>query len=614
MRVSVLGTLNATYNGKTVTPSAPKLRCVLALLALRHDRVVTTGTLIEELWGTNPPVSALATLQTYVYQLRRTLASAQHGSGTNVLETKPLGYVLHLENDALDKDVFDRLVESARERLAADGVEEALELLNRALEMCSTTPLSDVDPGPVLGALITQTAESVLQALELRVDTRLRLSQHRELISDLKLLIAEHPYHEGFHAKLMISLHRSGRRSEALEVYQTLRRNLREELGIEPSGGLRELQRELLDADMSSSPAADPAPREIPDSRPAPAPAPVATFAPPAHLPPDIADFVGRDAHVREVTGLLSGESGGTALRLVTIAGPAGVGKTTLAVRVAHLVRSRFPDGQFYADLGGLAADPKDPFDVLGGFLRAIGVEEQRLPATQDERTQLFRSRTAECRLLMLLDEAVSAAQVRPLLPGGGTCAVLVTGCSGLSSLAGARHVELDTPSVEECVRLLGALIGEARVAAEPKAAREIVRLCGRLPLAIRTVGAKLGTSPRYPLRKLADRLSGGGRLLAELRFGEFDVAARLAAGFQRLDPEAQETLRMFAKHGAATVTAGQATRILGTDLATAEALIENLAEHRFLRPTEAEVAGETVFEPPGLVYPYVLSQLGAAP
>jgi hypothetical protein len=466
----------------------------------------------------------------------------------------------------------------------------------------------------VLGALITQTAESVLQALELRVDTRLRLSQHRELISDLKLLIAEHPYHEGFHAKLMISLHRSGRRSEALEVYQTLRRNLREELGIEPSGGLRELQRELLDADMSSSPAADPAPREIPDSRPAPAPAPVATFAPPAHLPPDIADFVGRDAHVREVTGLLSGESGGTALRLVTIAGPAGVGKTTLAVRVAHLVRSRFPDGQFYADLGGLAADPKDPFDVLGGFLRAIGVEEQRLPATQDERTQLFRSRTAECRLLMLLDEAVSAAQVRPLLPGGGTCAVLVTGCSGLSSLAGARHVELDTPSVEECVRLLGALIGEARVEAEPKAAREIVRLCGRLPLAIRTVGAKLGTSPRYPLHKLADRLSGGGRLLAELRFGEFDVAARLAAGFQRLDPEAQETLRMFAKHGAATVTAGQATRILGTDLATAEALIENLAEHRFLRPTEAEVAGETVFEPPGLVYPYVLSQLGAAP
>ncbi len=617
MRVSVLGTLNATFNGKAVTPSAPKLRCVLALLALRHDRVVTTGTLIEELWGTNPPVSALATLQTYVYQLRRTLAAAQNGSCQNVLETKPLGYVLHLEHDALDKDVFDRLVESARERLAADGVEEALELLNRALEMCSTTPLSDVDPGPVLGALITQTAESVLQALELRVDTRLRLRQHRELISDLKLLIAEHPYHEGFHAKLMISLHRSGRRSEALEVYQTLRRNLREELGIEPSSGLRELQRELLDADMSSS-ATDAAPRELPESRPAPppppAPAPVATFAPPAHLPPDIADFVGRDGPVREVTGLLTGESGGTALRLVTIAGPAGVGKTTLAVRVAHLVRSQFPDGQFYADLGGLAAEPKDPFDVLGGFLRAIGVEEARLPATQDERTQLFRSRTAECRLLMLLDEAVSAAQVRPLLPGGGTCAVLVTGCSGLSSLAGARHVELDTPSVEECVRLLGALIGEARIEAEPEAARQIVQLCGRLPLAIRTVGAKLSTSPRYPLRKLADRLSGGGRLLGELRFGEFDVAARLAAGFQRLDPEAQETLRMFAKHGAATVTAGQATRILGTDLATAEALIENLAEHRFLRPTEDEVAGETVFEPPGLVYPYVLSQLGAAP
>ncbi|GAB2452757.1 AfsR/SARP family transcriptional regulator [Streptosporangium sandarakinum] len=602
MKVSVLGALKATYEDVDVTPSAPKLRSVLALMALRRGRVVTTGTLIEELWGANPPVSALATLQTYVYQVRRTLTAVDRG-GEKILETKPLGYILHLEPQALDKDVFDELVEQARALLGEGETREALEALNRALAMCPATPLVDVDLGPVLSAQVNQVAEDVLQALEMRVEARLQLKLHRELISELKLLICHHPFHEGFHAKLMISLQRSGRRSEALEVYQTLRRNLREELGIEPSTALRELQRELLNAELSPSAAE------------APPPARTASFVTPAQLPPDIADFAGRDQLVKTLTTLLTDTPQSTALRLVSITGMSGAGKTTLATRVAHRVRVQFPDGQLFADLGGSRAGAVDPFAVLGSFLQAIGIDAAQLPATLEERTQLFRSRTAESRLLVLLDDAVSAAQALPLLPGGSRCAVLVTGSNGLSSLPGARQLEVGALSPEECLRMLCTAIGRARVEAEEEAALAIVERCGRLPLAVRTAGAKLGTDPNYPLRRLADRLGDRRRLLTELRFGGFDVAARLAPGYLRLNPRAQRTLRLLAEHDAGTLTASRAAVLLGTDLNDAESLIEQLVEQRFLRPEglDALCREETAFTLPEPVMSYALTQAALA-
>ncbi|MFC4121813.1 AfsR/SARP family transcriptional regulator [Nonomuraea zeae] len=597
MKVSVLGALKATYKGVDVTPSAPKLRIVLALLALRRGRVVTTGTLIEELWGANPPVSALATLQTYIYQIRRTLTAVDR-CGDVVLETKPLGYVLHLDTHALDKDVFDELADRARVQLAAGETRPALELLNQALDMCAAGPLVDVDLGSVLSAQVNQVAEDILQTLEMRVEARLQLRLHRELISELKMLIAEHPFHEGFHAKLMISLQRSGRRSEALEVYQTLRRNLREELGIEPSPGLRNLQRDLLNAELAPSSES-------------PAPAKRASFVTPAQLPPDIADFVGRDDLVKTLSTMLTDTPQNTALRLLSVTGVTGVGKTTLATRVAHRIRVHFPDGQLFADLGGSRTTASDPFDVLGAFLQAIGLDTRQLPATQEERTQLFRSRTAECKLFILLDDALSAAQVRPILPGGARCAVLVTGSNGLSSLAGAR-MEAETLSLDESLRMLGSIVGRSRVEAETDAARAIVRACGRLPLAIRTAGAKLGTNPKYPLRKLAERLTDRRRLLTELRFGGFDIAARLAPGYLRLDPRGRQALGLLAARQSVGLTAPQIAGLIGAQLTEAEALIEQLVELRFLRPVWSQDGQEeSAFELPELVVSYVLTQSG---
>ncbi len=568
------------------------------MLALRGNHVVTTGTLMEELWGNNPPVSALATLQTYIYQLRRVLNGL--GPSGQILRTKPLGYVISLDRDELDWNLFQDYLKDGRAALERGDAAAASAALYRALALSPATPLTDVEAGPMLSAHINELIEAKLQAIELRIEADLRLGRHRELVAELKILISEYPFHEGFYAKLMLSLDRSGRRFEALEVYQHLRTTLVDELGLEPSAKVRQLQLRLLAAHDGPSVALE-------SDSPSIAMA-TTRFTRPAQLPSDLPDFAGRTGVVTDLCDLALGTDRTPHARLLNITGMVGIGKSAVTLRVAHRIRDRFADGQFYADLGASTDKPVDPSSVLRGFLRATGLSDADLPNDVDERAQMFRSWTADRNVLVVLDGVGSAADVRPLLPGGRRCTVLVASQHRLPGLDGAKVVELEPLEPDACLELLSTLIGRDRVEREEEMARSIAALCGQLPLAIRMIGTRLAASPHYPLRKIVLRLSDGRRLLLELCLGEFDLGARIARDYARLSPAAQGMLADLVCEGSdPQFPVGVAAALADLDPFTTELLLEELVQACFLRAVDLDGYGNAGFAIPAIVRSFIL-------
>jgi hypothetical protein len=403
-------------------------------------------------------------------------------------------------------------------------------------------------------------------------------------------LTAEHPFHEGFHAKLMISLDGGGRRSEALDIYQQVRRHLVDELGIEPSGELRALHMSLL----SDEDADRPAPPTTANG--------ASHFARPAQLPPDVADFVGQTDMLAEIERLIGDRANRLIMPVVAITGMAAAGKTTVAIRAGHRARAGYADGQFHADLRGSTDAPADPLDILGGFLRAAGLRGHQLPDTLDERSRLFRSWTADRSVFVLVDDASNAAQVRPLLPAGSRCAVLVTSRSLLPGLAGAQPIEVTELSTAESVELLARVAGRRWTAGEMHIVRTIVRYCCQLPLAVRAMGAKLMVSPGCPPSKLAERLADPARRLKELRFGDLDLSARLMPVFDRLDGDARDLLVRMARSDATTFAPTMVAAMMGWDPMAAEWSLELLAEFRFVVARTPDAGGEPRFALPELV------------
>ncbi|GAA2273944.1 MULTISPECIES: AfsR/SARP family transcriptional regulator [Kitasatospora] len=572
--ISVLGPLAVTIDGVDATPTASKLRTLIALLALRRNSVVAIGSLINELWGEEPPVSAMATLQTYIYQLRR-LLTTNGLNGKDVLVTKPVGYVLRLKRDELDVDIFRSLVEEARDHLQEGADEAALTVVTKALSMCGAAPLHDVSARELLESYIGQLGESVLQAVELRIEAKLRLGYHQELVAELKSLCAEHPYHENLHAKLMISLQRMGRRSEALVLYQTLRRNLRDELGIDPSASLQELQNKLLNSNSSSV-------SEIESSWQA------RETITPAQLPGNIAEFTGRTAEIEQLGRMLRPNQNALAPTIVTLTGSPGTGKSALAVRVCHEIRDRFCDGQLYADLDGGAVEP---YQVLGKFLRGVGFKGEEIPGDLDERSQLFRSWTRQHQVLVLLDNAASRAQVRPLLTSGPGSAVLITGSQlAIGGLEGSRSFQLNAPSVDECVAVLSSMIGGERVAGAEDVAYDVVKVCDQLPVALRIVAAKVTTGVYASLPAAAQRLAAPEARLEEMRFGEWDIRKTYAAGYRLLDSQGRKALTMMAVSGLCSITTVRIGELCGWDRASTEHVLSQLKQLRFLHAVAAGI------------------------
>jgi len=485
---------------------------LLASLLLRANEIVPVDELAGRLWGTAPPGSPRSTLQTYVQRLRQTL-----GDPTRVL-TAPTGYQVVVGPGELDLARFRAQVVRAT---ATRDLSERAEFLRDALAQWRGTPLVDVPSESLRSQEVPYLEEERLEALERYFDVELQLGRHAALVRQLQAVTEEHPLRERFSEQLMLALYRSGRQAEAFTVFQNVKQALAEQLGIDPGADLRALHQAILTGDPS---VATPPPT-VPSGIDAVA---VHHRASPRQLPPDLRDFVGREEVIEQIAGLLEPDAT-TGVPLVVISGPPGAGKTALAIRVAHELAAKFPDGQLYADLRGFSDTPAlTPLQVISRFLVALGVSGQHVPSSLDEVTTLYRTTLADRRMLVLLDNAATPSQVRPILPSTPGCAVLVTSRNelrGLTALQGSRRVNLDVLVPAQSYQVLAKIVGADRIDAEPDAAADIAALCGHLPLALRIAAANLVARSATSVREFAAELRQGN-LLARLAIDGDDEAA----------------------------------------------------------------------------------------
>jgi DNA-binding SARP family transcriptional activator len=566
MRFRVLGPLRVWDGSGWVSIRAGQERVVLAVLLAEAGRVVSAGRLIDEIWGQRPPRTAVNTVQVYVRRLRRALGFAADGP----LVTRTHGYELLVGDGELDAVVFERMVASGRRALAEGRLEVAVAELAEALAFWQGPPLADVPPAPTVAAETGRLTQARLGALEDRVGAQLELGRHGEVVGDLQRLVDEHPLRERLRSHLMVALYRCGRRAEALEAYRHARDAMVDRLGLEPGPQLQRLQQAILVDDPELTRTGRPGPDS--DGRPVP-----------AQLPAGVAEFTGREAQLREFDALLGRVDSG-ALVIATIAGTAGVGKTALAVHWAHRVRDRFPDGQLYVNLRGHSTGPPlRPLDVLAGFLSVLGVPADEVPSDVDTAAALYRSLLAGRRLLVLLDDAGDPDQVRPLLPGGRGCLVLVTSrdrLGGLVAREGATRFELDALGAGEAGNLLSRLLGAERAGAEPAAVVELAGLCGYLPLALRIAAANLAGRPRMRIAEYAAALAGGDRLGGLAVDGDAQTAVRVAFdhSYAALAADTRRAWRMLGLLPGLDITAEALAALGGTSVDGAARLLEQLA------------------------------------
>ena len=453
----------------------------------------------EALWGTTPPPSAPVTVRNYVKRLRQSLRDA----GLARISTRPGGYLIDVDAGELDVARFEVLLGSARAAARDGSWNQAAADARAALLLWRGEPLADVESEVLAAREVPRLAELRLQALEARIDADLHLGRQSEVSAELQRLVSVHPLREHLHAQLILALYRCGRQGQALAAYQHARRVLAEELGVEPGTRLRELHRQVLDSDPAL--AADPAPAAGEPAAAYAAAGPPARV--PAQLPPDTADFTGRDEQTRPLRPVATGpgEARPGVVVISAIAGMGGIGKTTLAVHVAHRLRDRFPGGQLYASLRG-ATVPLRTADVLARFLRDLGLPDAGIPADEAERAARYRTLVADRAMLIVLDDARDAAQVRPLLPGTERCAVIVTSRNALHGLPGAVRLDLDVLDPGEARALFGVIIGAPRAAAEPDATASVLGSCAGLPLAVRIAASRLASRPGWSIAHLREK------------------------------------------------------------------------------------------------------------
>lgn len=589
MQVHILGPLRVIRGTTVATPSAPKLRQVLALFAVNAGSEVRTEQIIEELWEDQPPVSAMTTLQTYVYQLRKLLqlaaetgANGAQRSRMPALRTSPGGYVLALPPEALDCREFERLAERGRAHLETGRREEAAETLRSALQLWRGPALSDVGVGPVLQASAVRLEEIRKSVLEHRIEAELALGRHHELISELTGIVSQQPTHEGFQAKLILALYRTGRRSDALHVYQRARVALAEELGLEPSPELERLHRAVLVADSVLDP---------PNGAQTRAGARTARTMPPRQLPADTAPIVGRDRNLDQIRQVLQTPDRSVP-PVVLICGIPGSGKSTFCVHAAHALRSLYPDGQLFAELLDPTGTPVEPSATLGYWLRAAGVPDEHVPAAREERTRLFRSWTAQRRILVVLDDATSIDQLLPLLPTGSGCAALVTCRRRLSGPPITSTAVLEPLGARDAEAMLTTLLDYRRIADDPAAVRELVEVCAGSPLALRTAATKLSLRPHWPIRRILVRIRPDRHCSPAVSAQELGITASVGRTDRLMPPALRAMFRTLAAPAAQPghpATAAAAARVWGVDPGYAEALLEDLVEFQL---AEVERAG----------------------
>ncbi|UQI47125.1 tetratricopeptide repeat protein [Streptomyces sp. HU2014] len=559
-RFTVLGPLRVHDGPAEVPVGAPRLQAVLAVLLLRARTSVSARELVAAVWGDEAPAGVRASLRTHVFTLRRLLEPGRAPrAAARTLVTTGDGYTLRVAPEDIDATVFElRTAEALRAR-AAGRPERARLLLVSALDLWRGRPLAGV-PGPYAETQRTRLEELRLSAVEARWEAEIALGGHDNALGPLRALAAEHPWRERVHELLMTALHQAGRQADALDVHARVRRALAEELGTRPGPGLDRLQRKILTAGPGRR-ADDAAGPRAPDR----------SYGP-ARLPQDTADFTGRHDEADRLCAALENDR---TVALSAISGMGGIGKTALAVRVAHRTRHRFPDGQLYADLRGTDPRPAEPMEVLGRFLRVLGVRTGHLPALPGERAALYRSLLATRRVLVLLDNVRDLAQVRDLLPGAPGSAVLLTGRSRLAGLTGATLVDLRPMARAEALELLTRIVGGRSVSAEPEAAAEVLDACGHLPLAIRIVAAR----PDRTLAETAALLADERRRLGAFRAEDTAVETTFRLGMDLLDAEQVRAFRLLALPEVPELSVPTAAALLARPEREAEELCESLVD-----------------------------------
>jgi DNA-binding SARP family transcriptional activator/tetratricopeptide (TPR) repeat protein len=569
VRIDVLGEVRA-YDGDGVELllGPPRRQAVLTVLALRANHVVPRDEIVDAVWGDEPPASAAGNVYVYINALRQVL-------GPGVLVSDRAGYALRIAPGHLDVEEFEDRLRGARRLSGPDQ----LDRLDAALALWRGTPLAGV-PGPYAAAQRHRLVELRLGAVEDRAQALLALGSTTDVVAELTALATEYPLRERLRGLLMRALHHTGRQAEALAVYADTRRMLVEELGIEPGAELQRVHQAVL------------------TDRNVTAVRPDGTGPVPRQLPPPVRHFAGRAVELDTLARTGSG--------IVAINGMAGVGKTTLAIHWAHRAAEQFPDGQLYVNLRGY--DPSGtavpPTEALRGFLGALHVEPDRVPPDEEGQSGLYRSLLADKRVLVLLDNARDADQVRPLLPGTPGCLVLVTSRDQLSALVateGAYPLPLDLLSEADSTALLAGHLGTERVTGDRSAVAEIVAHCAALPLALTIVAARAASHPRFPLAALAKEL-------ADTETGQLDdVRTAFFWSYRQLADPSARLFRLLGLHPGADVSAPGAASLLGVpvrdgrrtldDLARAHLLTEHqpgrFTLHDLLRAYAAELAHE---------------------
>jgi DNA-binding SARP family transcriptional activator/tetratricopeptide (TPR) repeat protein len=562
-------------DGRAIPIAGAKVRVVLAALMLEAGRVVSADRLAEAVWGEQQPRDAQSALHNLVLRLRRSLGEQAAAR----VRARPPGYLLAIDPAEVDVHVFASLCRAGRDAHRAEDWAGAADTLRRALAMWRGDPLADVPSSALADREMARLEELRLEARSLRIDADLRLGRRDELVAELRELTADHPLREDFHGQLMLALHGSDRQAEALAAYHRARAALDTELGIDPGTALQDLYERILRGD----PVLEPAPPDDGGTAARPAAVPV-----PRQLPAAVHHFAGRAAELATLSGLLD-QAGGTVV-VSAIGGTAGVGKTALAVQWAHQVADRFADGQLYVNLRGYDAErPMSASSALAGFLGALGVAGPDIPAGVAERTAAFRSLLATRRMLVLLDNAGEAEQVRPLLPGAPGCVVLVTSRDSLAGLVardGARRLDLDLLPRGDAVALLRELIG-ARADADPAAAALLADQCCRLPLALRVAAELAVARPAAPLSELASELTDRQRRLDLL---DADGDARTAVrgvfswSYLNLTADAARMFRLAGLHPGPDFEPYAAAALAGMTHREASRVLDRLARAHLLQ------------------------------
>ncbi|MEU8000942.1 BTAD domain-containing putative transcriptional regulator [Catellatospora sp. NPDC049111] len=546
----LLGPVALGRSGNPGAVTVPKVRCMLAVLLLDADRVVSLERLTDELWGDRPPRSAVANLRSYALALRRALAAA--GIDPDRLVTTPGGYRLHIAPGEYDVPVWEQLAAEGTAALNEGRIRDAVSRLGKALACWTGPALADVPVGPALAARATALDELRTAHTEHLFEARLLSGEGISLVTPLREHIAAHPTRERAYGQLMRVLYSADDAAAALDVYQQARQAIADELGMEPGDGLREVQAAILRRDASLAPG-----RGQVEVRP-------------RQLPPDATVLVGRERQLAELSTVTA--------RVRNIHGPGGVGKSALAIRLAHALADDYPDGQLYIDLQGSnpRLTPVDPGDVLHRFLRALGTAESDIPADTAESAGLFRTLLAGRRLLVLLDNAVDAAQVRPLLPATTDCLVLVTSRRALTSLDSVALLPLDVLDEADALRLLGSR-------ADAQAAHQLAALCGRLPLALRIAAARLDARPDWSAADLVERLVDERSRLDELHTDDMAVRSCFQTSYRALSEAAARAFRMAGLARAPHLSVTAMAALLGESRGHAASALDRLVEARLV-------------------------------